>query len=112
MRVTVSPTGEISIESNGSKPADVAEMVRELRKQEPKDEPAPAEPTRPVSLNDIQGAVYDWLVANDNPHGVHVGAVARQFNLTNGAAGSRLERLLKMGFVQRVGAGRYRAVTE
>lgn len=113
MHITISPTGEISMDTNGSSPAEVAGTIlsiqRELRKQA---EEAAADGRIPVSLNDCQSETYDWLASNDVPVGVHISAVARQFKITRDAASARLQTLIEMGFARRVGTGRYRAVTE
>jgi len=112
MKITVAPTGEISVETNGSNPADVAALLREIQR--------PATPDRsddtPVSLNDMQGALYDWLVTHDAPMGIHTAAVAKHFGISNGAARHRLYKLVEMGLAKSVGltprAGLYRAVVE
>jgi DNA-binding MarR family transcriptional regulator len=118
MHITISPTGEIHMDTNGSSPAEVAGTIlsiqRELRQQ------AEAEAAKaatsgnaiPLTLNDCQSQTYDWLVSNDVDSGIHISAVARQFGISKDAASNRLQRLSEMGFARRVGGGKYRAVTE
>ena len=106
MRVTISPTGEVQLDTNGSTPAEIAAVVRELQRTP---EEAAAE-KRPVELNDIQGATYDWMVAHDKEQGIHISAIARAFTISNGAAGQRCYQLVKDGFATKVCNGRYRPV--
>jgi hypothetical protein len=110
MKITITPDGEIQMDTNGSTPAEIAGTVlsiqQELRKKA-KNEPCPP------SLNDKSGQLYDWLVANDNENGVHFSAAARHFEISNGAARHRLITLVKLGFAVQVtghGRGLYRAV--
>lgn len=107
MKITMSPTGEITIDTNGSTPAEVAGTIlavqQELRKQLEQAE-------RPVSLNDCQGATYDWMVEHDCEAGIHISSLGKAFGITTSAAGHRMTGLVRDGFVRNVGTGRYRAV--
>jgi hypothetical protein len=118
MKVDITPDGAIHVDSNGSTPGEIAAFTlsvqRELRQQQAEAEAAKVngDLQRPVSLNDLQGETYDWLVAHDVEQGVHLSAVAAAFMLTKEAASHRLQTLADMGFARRVGTGKYRAVTE
>lgn len=116
MKITISPSGEIHMDTNGSTPAEIAGVIlsvqRDLRREV---EAKRDNDSRPPSLNDMNGQMYDWLVANDSEAGVHFSAAARHFNISNGAARHRLYNLVKLGFAHQAGtprSGLYRAVTE
>jgi hypothetical protein len=115
MHITISPTGEIHMDTNGSTPAEVAGTIlsiqRELR-QQAEAEAASADHRIPLTLNDCQSETYDWLVSNDIESGIHISALARELGISKEAASNRLQRLSEMGFARRVGGGKYRAVTE
>lgn len=105
MKVTISPTGEIQLDTNGSTPAEIAALVRELSA---KDEPRPQGPA-PVMLGTTMAETWDFLVEHDNPKGVHIQAVAQRFGISKDAAGQRLVQLVNEGHAERVVMGRYRA---
>lgn len=105
MKITISPTGEISMETNGSNAAEIAAVIREL--QQPKED-KPKGPA-PVTLGTTMAATWDFLVDNDNPKGIHIQAVAQHFGINKDTAGQRLVQLFNEGYAERVSIGRYRA---
>lgn len=109
MRITISTTGEIYMETNGSTPAEIAGTVlsiqRELRRQQEEAQKRQA----PVSLGTVMAETWNWLVDNDNPKGIHLQAVAQYFGIKKEAAGQRLQQLVAEGHAERVSVGRYRA---
>jgi hypothetical protein len=104
VKVTISPTGEIQLETNGSSPAEIAALVRELQQQNDK----PNGPA-PVSLGTLMAETWDFLAEHDNPKGIHLQAVAQHFKISKEAAGQRMQGLVNDGHAERVSAGRYRA---
>ena len=116
MRIEIKPDGTTIVDSNGSTPGEVAaftlSLQRELRDQVKAEVEEAQALSRPASLNDIQGATYDWMVAHDREQGIHIGAIARAFQISNGAAGQRCYQLVKDGFATKICNGRYRPVVE
>lgn len=119
MKIEITPDGTVRLESNGSSPADVAaftlSLQQELKKQAQAEAEAEAKSQlsqgRPVSLNDKQGETYDYLVANDNPNGIHLSAMATHFGVSKSVISHRLCVLQRDGFVYKVAGGKWRAVT-
>lgn len=107
MRIEIKPDGTTVLETNGSSAADIAALIRELQRKNDD-----ALDDRPASLNDIQGATYDWMVLHDKDQGIHISAIARAFGISNGAAGQRCYQLVKDGFATKICNGRYRPVVE
>lgn len=107
MKITISPTGEIQMDTNGSTPAEVAGTIlsiqRELRKADE------VKPLAPVMLGTVMAETWDFLVEHDNPRGVHVQAVGQHFGISKETAGQRLIQLVNEGHAVRVSVGRYRA---
>jgi hypothetical protein len=114
MHITIDPvTGKIEMDTNGSTPAEVAGTLLSIQKEMRKQlaEEARGNRPAPVDLGNIGAELWDYLVDNDNPRGVHVGAIARHFGIDNGVAASRCQHLLDEKHAERVSKGRYRAVT-
>ena len=122
MKITITTeSGDVTLDVEGDEIAEAAELIASLAPQKevqhneiekvdldnfPMDAAA--------SLTTTMFQTWQFIVAHDNPNGVHISAVGRHFGLTNGAAGSRLEKLLQLGYVTKVRgnrSGRYRAIT-
>ncbi len=114
MKVTTSINGtEITIENDEHK--EIIEFLNDLTGTKEKVERAEndmklaqhcVELTRPLH------AVWSFLVDHEkDPNGATVSGVERALGLSNGTANSRLCRLTNMGYAERVGRGRYKAIT-
>jgi hypothetical protein len=66
---------------------------------------------RAAGLTVASYVVWEFLVNHEDRRGVSISEIARQFRLTNAAAGQRLLVLVKAGYAERVKVGHYRAAT-
>ncbi len=133
MRIVIGENlNSVTVETEqGDNPADIVAVVEGLRSHQlglPAPQRRPAKLVRDVvgsldfqprpagylngtqSLNTQQYQTWSYLVDNDCEVGVHRAAVAREFNITVGAAGSRLSALVSLGYASRPSIGHYRPV--
>ena len=113
MKIVVALNGEVSIESNGTDPKTVAELIRELQHPSKKKKAAPAPAPEPeveeVSLSSAQLETWQWLVDNDSMMaGRSAADVAAALDINVPAAQHRLSMLVKNGMAHRVSRGLYR----
>lgn len=113
MKITVwARTGDVTIDTNGSEPKAVAELLRELQRPE-KARQAPAEPApemvEEARLSEVKFAVWEWLVAHDAETGRSIQEVADGIGRHYDVASNHLRELVNTGVVYRVSRGLYRA---
>lgn len=120
MKVTVDIDNVIILDGNDV--AEIAAFVKALRNgSAPAPASAPAKPgkkrgpykkkAKPVEEVELSAQTYEtwqWLVANDDPNGVKVNAIADGLGITVHAATFRCNKLIEKGLAYRVRRGRYR----
>jgi len=114
MKITVSPDGEVSFETEDV--AQAAAMVAQLRNGAVKPkrsyrrrQPAPEpEPEEVVQVSPAAYEAWEWLCANDSSAGAGTGEVARGMGLKIATASWRLKKLKNAGLAHQTKRGFWR----
>lgn len=119
MKVTVTPEGVVTLEVTNGDGQVALDMIRALQAESKKPAAKPRAKSRKKTQSKkkdevgIQPSLFDalsWMADNDSEDGVTAVDLAQQASISNGAAGQRIQKLLKAGYVYRVSTGHYRAV--
>ena len=118
MEVKLNAQGEVVINVTNGESGAALELLKALRAEqegkkvsEIRSKSMTEAAEKYGKLNGVQYRTWEYLVANDNPEGIHVSQVARAFGVSNAAANTRCLTLEKLGYAKRVHKGYYRALT-
>lgn len=116
MKVSISPEGNVELDVSNGETENAIELIQKLQQTNKEKESVRAlehaeRIEKTTELNGWQYDLWNWLCDNDNINGIPIAAAARHFELTSGAMGQRLARLVKIGYASRPVNGRYRAKT-
>ena len=114
MKITVSPDGTLELEVTDGDSQAALEIIRSLQapqgvapESEGEPSPEPVEPRDPAALSRPQRETYEVIASH--PQGCHYTKVAEILGLEPTVINSRLGGLRKLGYVEWIRAGVYRA---
>lgn len=110
--VTVAPDGQVITECDSV--TETAALVSALRNGKAPRKQRAATPkleleSEDVPLSAVLVETWNWLVAHDNPEGVHPREVAAGLGIKKATANYRLIELTKKELAHKTGPGRFRA---